>query len=108
MTGEYVRAPSDFPHISIVESDNYTSTENQDSSASEKYSAVMYTVSVYSNKTPGKKTEAKTIMNYIDAMMYKMNFTRISLTPVQNQENATIYRIVARYRAKTDGTNIFR
>lgn len=68
----------------------------------------MYEINVYSNKVGTKKSEAKAIMQLIDGMMYERNFTRIALTPVPNLEDATIYRLTARYRAETDGTNIYR
>lgn len=108
VTGEYVKAPSKFPHASIVESDNYVALANRDSSAAEKYATVMYEVNVYSNKTSGKKSECRAILGLIDSMMYELNFTRIAMTPVPNLEDATIYRVTARYRAVTDGENIFR
>ena len=108
VTGEYVKAPSKFPHVSIVESDNYMSIGHRDTSNAEKYSTVVYEINVYSNKTSGKKTECKQIMALIDHMMYARNFTRLSLTPVPNMDDATIYRITARYRAETDGTQLFR
>ena len=108
VTGEYVKAPSNFPHVSIVESDNYMSIGHRDTSDAERYSTVMYEINVYSNKTSGKKSEAKAIMGLIDHMMYARNFTRLSLTPVPNMEDATIYRLTARYRAETDGTNLYR
>lgn len=108
VTGEYVKAPSKFPHISIVEADNYTSYRHRDTAATEAYSTVMYEINVYSNKTAGKKSEAKAIMDLINSMMCARNFTRISLTPVPNLEDATIYRLTARYRAETDGTNLYR
>lgn len=47
-------------------------------------------------------------MKVIDDLMYQRNFTRISLSPIPNLENASIYRLVARYRAETDGTNLYR
>lgn len=106
VTGEYVRAPSRFPHVSIVESDNYMS--NLDSSDSERFSTVMYEVNVYSNKASGKKAEAKAILGLVDGMMYDLNFTRIAMTPVPNLEDSTIYRLTARYRAETDGTTMYR
>lgn len=105
--GEYVRTPAKFPHVSIVESDNYTSVRHRDTSAREKYATVMYEVAVYSNKGD-KKTEARTILKVIDDMMAERNFTRIAMTPVPNMEDASIYRLVARYRAETDGENLFR
>lgn len=108
VTGEYVKAPSKFPHVSIVESDNYMTVNALDSSATEKYATVMYEVNVYSNKTSGKKSECRDILSLIDSMMYQFNFTRIAMTPVPNLEDATIYRLTARYRAATDGSNIYR
>lgn len=108
VTGEYVRVPAGFPHISLVEADNYTSVGEMDTSAVEKYATVMYEVNVYSNKQVGKKSEAREILGLIDGMMYERNFTRIAMTPVPNLEDSTIYRLTARYRAETDGTNMFR
>lgn len=108
VTGEYVKAPSEFPHVSMVESDNYTSAGHRDTSNAERYSTVMYEINVYSNKATGKKSECRQIMALIDHMMYCRNFTRLSMTPVPNMEDATIYRITARYRAETDGTNLYR
>lgn len=108
VTGEYVRTPSKFPHTSIVESDNYTTISHRDSGSEEKYATIMYEVNVYSNNTSGKKSECRAILGLIDRMMYERNFTRIAMTPVPNLEDATIYRITARYRAETDGTNIYR
>lgn len=107
-TGEYVAAPSSFPHVSIVEQDNYMTTERMDSSDTEKFAALMYEVNVYSNKFPGKKAECRAIMSFIDKMMYARNFRRISLSPIPNLENAKIYRLVARYRAETDGSKLYR
>ena len=108
ITGDYVNVPSAFPHVSIVESDNYLSSNRLDTADREQFATVMYEVNVYSNKTSGKKSECKEILALIDDMMYRMNFTRISISPVPNMENATIYRLVARYRAETDGTMIYR
>ena len=105
-TSEYVAAPSSFPHVSIVEQD--MPTERMDSSDAERFAALMYEVNVYSNKSPGKKAECREIMSFIDKMMYARNFRRISLSPIPNLENATIYRLVARYRAETDGTKLYR
>lgn len=108
VSGEYVPAPSKFPYVSIVEQDNYTTEAHMDSSEQERFTTLMYEVNVYSNKSPGKKSVCRGVMNTIDKLMYGMNFRRISLSPVPNMENATIYRLVARYRAETDGTNLYR
>ena len=107
-SGEYVKAPSEFPFVSIVEADNYMSLNRLDTSDTERFATLMYEVNVYSNKGSRKKSECKSILAMIDQIMYRMNFTRIASTPVPNLENASIYRMTARYRAETDGTNIYR
>lgn len=108
VSGEYVPAPSKFPYVSIIEQDNYSVQSHIDSSDAERFASIMYEVNVYSNKNPGKKAICRKIMKFIDNKMYQMNFRRISLSPVPNMENATIYRLVARYTAETDGTNLYR
>ena len=108
VSGEYVKAPSSFPHVSLVEMDNYTSADRLDTADEERFSTLMYEVNVYSNKTSGKKSECKKIIGFIDDLMYKMNFKRLSLAPVPNMDDATIYRMTARYRLETDGENFYR
>lgn len=108
VSGEYVNAPSKFPYASIIEQDNYTTTGHMDSSDEERFATVMYEVNVYSDKAGSKKSVCREIMSFIDKMLYAQNFTRISLSPVPNLENGTIYRLNARYRAETDGTNLYR
>lgn len=108
VSGEYVKAPSSFPHVSLVEMDNCTSADRLDTADEERFSTLMYEVNVYSNKTSGKKSECKKIIGFIDDLMYKMNFKRLSLAPVPNMDDATIYRMTARYRVETDGENFYR
>ena len=108
VSGEYIHAPSKFPYVSIVEQDNYSSTDKLDSSIREKFATVMYEAKVYTNKSGHKKSEARKIMAEIDKMFIGMNFKRLSMNPVPNMENATIYRLTARYRAETDGETFYR
>lgn len=105
ISGVYVKSPSSFPHVSLWEADNYSSNVD---TGDEKYATVMYEVNVYSNKTGKSKSECRSIMKIIDGVMYGLNFTRIAMTPVPNLDNATIYRLTARYRAETNGTTLFR
>lgn len=99
MTGEYVKSPSSFPCISLVEVDNSVYRNSQTSEGKENHVAVMYELNVYSNKTKGKKAECKEIIAFIDEMLTRFNFTRIMLEPIPNQDDATIYRMLGRYRA---------
>lgn len=99
MTGEYVRSPSSFPTVSLVEMDNTVYTSTQTSTELENHASLMYEVNVYSNKTKGKKTECKEIIALIDKSMTELGFSRIMLQPIPNMDDATIYRMTARYRA---------
>lgn len=99
MTGEYVNSPASFPAVSLVEMDNAARIETIDSGSNENHANVMYEVNVYSNKTTGKKTECKQIIALIDLEMAAMGFVRSTLTPVPNEYDSTIYRMVGRYRA---------
>lgn len=108
VTGEYTNKPSSFPHVSIEEVDNYTTVAYLDSSCKEKISSVTYQVSVYSNKTVGKKSECRKILGFIDDRLIGLNFKRISMTPVPNEADTSIYRLVAMYEANTDGEQTFR
>ena len=99
VTGEYVPIPASFPAVSIVEMDSVPTRSTQDSGSLENTVDVMYEVNVYSNRTKGKKIEAKSIIALVDTMLQHYGFRRTYCQPVQNMNDATIYRIVARYTA---------
>jgi hypothetical protein len=109
MVGEYVSSPSSFPAASLVEMDNSTRETTIDSGSNENHANVMYEVNVYSNKTTGKKSECKKIIALVDEEMTAIGFVRSTLTPVPNEYDSTIYRMVARYRAAvSDDHKIYR
>ena len=99
VSGEYVSQPSRFPAVSFVEMDNSVYQPGRDSSGIENFANVMYQVDVYSNLNKGKKAQAKEIVNTIDTQMAMHGFTRTFLNPIPNMDDATIYRITARYQA---------
>lgn len=98
VVGEYLELPNSFPCVTLVEEDNYTYTDSQDQSLKENHATVVYTVNVYSNKTNGKKSEAKKIADEIDGLMEGMKFTRTFRSQIPNTDR-TIYRIIMRYTA---------
>lgn len=109
MTGEYVSSPSSFPAASLVEMENSVREATIDSGSNENHVNVMYEVNVYSNKATGKKSECKAIMALLDNEMTAMGFVRSTLTPVPNEYDSTIYRMVGRYRAAVSSDHkIFR
>lgn len=106
VTGEYVKAPSSFPAVSIVEADNYMNVQTQSSEELENHVVLMYEVNAYSNKKTGKKSECKDIISIIDDEFLAMGFTRTMLANIQNYEDSTIYRMTARYRAVVSKENV--
>lgn len=99
VTGENVKSPSSFPCVSIVEVDNQVYRNTRTTSAIENHAQLLYEVNVYSNKTNGKKSEAKKILSLVDTEFSNLGFTRVMTSPIPNERDSTIYRIVARYRA---------
>ena len=95
--GEPVEVPESFPSVSIVEDDN-SELESNVTLTREAESAcqLMYTVNTYSNKAKGKKTQAKEIMNLIDARMHDLGFVRTMRGQLPNVDR-TVYRVTARY-----------
>ena len=98
VAGEYVKSPSKFPCISIVEIDNSAYDRTQTSGSLENHADITYEVNIYSNKTSGKKSECKEIASLIDNEFAALGFSRIMLQPIPNVDDATIYRILGRYR----------
>ena len=99
IAGEYVSQPPKFPAVSVVEMDNVVYQNGIDSASIENFAGVMYQVDVYSNLNKGKKTQAKAIIALIDEQFEQMGFARTFMNPVQNFNDATIYRMTARYQA---------
>ena len=99
ISGEYVKSPSKFPAVSLVEMDNSVYTQTQTSDNVENHVALMYELNVYSNKQSGKKSECKAIASLIDNELAALGFSRSMLQPIPNMDDATIYRIIGRYRS---------
>jgi hypothetical protein len=99
MSGEYVRTPSKFPFVSLIEMSNTAYDRTQTNGSLENHVSVMYEVNVYSNKKSGKKSECKAIAALIDNEFAALGFTRSMLQPIPNMDDATIYRMTGRYTA---------
>lgn len=106
VTGEYVKSPSSFPCVSLIETDNQILERTRTSGCTENHVQVMYEVNVYSNKKSGKKAECKKIISKVDEWLTELGFTRTMMNPVPNEEDATIYRMVGRYRAIVSKENV--
>lgn len=107
ITPEYVPKPPKFPAVSVVEMDNNVDERAIDNGSIENAVNVMYQVDVYSSLNTGKKAQAKAIIALLDKVLSDHRFVRTFRNPVQNFNDATIYRMTARYRRKiTDQENL--
>lgn len=104
---EYVPRPPKFPAASVVEMDNSIDERAVDNGGVENAVNVMYQVDVYSDLNAGKKAQAKAIIKLLDEQLAAYRFVRVSCVPVQNYNDATVYRMTARYRRRiTDNENL--
>ena len=109
MVGEYVKTPSQFPCVSLIEMDNTAYDKTQTSGNLENHASVTYELDVYSNKTSGKKAECKKISALIDKEMLALGLSRTMLQPIPNSDDATIYRMKGRYMGViSENKTIFR
>lgn len=106
VAGEYTRRPSDFPAVTLEETENTTVGALMDSSGVEKYSALTYRLQVFSNKTGGKKAEARKIFATADEAMRRMGFRRVTYATTPEIYDSTIYSITATYEAIIDTNGV--
>ena len=106
ISGEYIKAPSKFPFVSLVEMSNTAYDRTQTSGSIENHASLMYEVNVYSNKKSGKKSECKAIASLIDNELATLGFSRTMLQPIPNMDDATIYRMTGRYTAVISKDNV--
>lgn len=97
-------SPSNFPFLCIEEADNYSYLPTRDTGGNENHATVVFEVNAYSNKATKKKSECKAIIAAVDEVMIGLGFTRNTKTPI-NLDEATKYRIFARYTAVVSKTN---
>ena len=102
VTGEYTRSPSKFPAVTLDEIENVTVPALVDSSDQENYCGLTYRLQVFSNKTAGKKAEARAILAVADTVMRGLGFRRTTYTTTPEIYDSTIYSITATYEAIVD------
>lgn len=101
VSGESTDVPARFPAVTIEEKDNYVHTQASTTKI-ENAANVMYEVNVYTNRVGYKKQDAQEIMSLIDEILSGLMLTRTMMQPIDNLSDATIYRMVARYKATVD------
>ena len=102
VTGEYTRQPSKFPALTLDEIQNVVVDQLEDSSDLETFSALTYRLQVFSNKSSGKKAEARAIFATADNVMRRLGFRRVTYTTTPEIYDSTIYSVTATYEAVVD------
>ena len=106
ITGEYTRSPSKLPAVTLDETENVSVGNLIDSSNVEKFSGITYRLQVFSNKTNGKKAEARSIFATADTVMLGLGFYRVTYTTTPEIYDSTIYSIMATYEAIVDANGV--
>lgn len=106
ITGEYTRSPSKLPAVTVEEIENVSVTSLMDSSHAEKFSGITYRVQAFSNKTSGKKAEAREIFATADEVMLGLGFRRVTYTTTPEIYDSTVYSITATYEAIVDANGV--
>ena len=105
ITNATIAAPSKFPCLGVVLSDNGTTQSMRDSSGEDKFHDITLRVDAWSNKTNGKQGEAEGIMNTVRGVLLPLNFRQVNCRPTSDINNATVYRLTAEFTATVDADN---
>lgn len=90
--------PSVFPCICVEEIGNASRTDTADTKSNENHANVTYEINIFTNKTSGKRTQARAILSLIDNALLVRGFERDTINPIP-LDSGTKYRLVARYSA---------
>ena len=93
----YTNSPSDYPFVSIELINDIVYENGIDSGDIENFANIDYEINVYT-KGNTKMSKAYKLLEVADNFMKSIGFIRNILTPMQDQ-NETLYRLVARYEA---------
>ena len=100
VTKEKSVAPPSFPAVYVEQTDSYNPPEYAMVSSYEEVAVrVVTTVEVYSNKTSGKRQEAKSILTVVDNALRRNGFRRTTQNylDLTDSNNTAIIRLLARY-----------
>ena len=102
--GEYDPNPAKFPCVTIDEISNVPA--HMDSALKNKYANVVYRVQIFSNKSAGKRAEARAIYSTVDDTLMELGLYANTYTSTPTIYNAEIYSITATFEGiiGADGT----
>lgn len=98
--GEYVETPAKLPCVSVEETENLP--VYLDSATNAKYARIRYRVQIFSNRSGGRRAEARAIYKTVDEWMQEHNLICKSMTTTPTVYHASVYQITATYEAIVD------
>lgn len=90
---ESTRLPEEFPCVTVEEISNTTPRRYMDSRVAEDFAHIQYRIQVFSNKSVGRREEARMILSLIDTQLTPMGLLRTSYAVVPQMYRSTIYEI---------------
>lgn len=104
VTGEPLSSiPTALPAVGIIATSNIEPRNKRDSSGKEKFANFVFQVSIYSNKTSGRKSQIKEIHALIDNVLRGHGFRRDNDDALYVINDGKIYVKPVRYVVQSDG-----
>lgn len=104
--GENTSLPSKFPCVTIEETSNIP--VERDSGKVVKYAELQYTVQVFSNKSVGKRIEARSIHKFVNDLLINLGMRQFTYHVKSDMYQDDIYQITTNYRCIADSSNRIR
>ncbi|MBP3884068.1 MAG: hypothetical protein J6D54_03905 [Olsenella sp.] len=110
VSNEYERVPSQFPAVFILESNNTEERSTVSTFEGEEAVALTYEVQVAHPSAKRGKAVCKEIVRIVSDRMRERNMSRTMCMPVDNAEDPSVFRMIARYTGIVDrfGTHFRR
>lgn len=97
VSSEYVSIPPSFPAVSVEITDSYPDRGGITLGFDDEQERYMITVNAYSDLAENKTEQVRSILHTVTNEMKQMFFIKTTQAPVQNAQDRSIYREVARY-----------
>lgn len=94
---ERINAPSSLPAMWMVESDTYPERRYTTLAFDDLQRRSTIEIQTFSNKPTGAMSQAKDIMEVVETELRKHYYRKTYCSPVDNQSDSTIKRMVARF-----------
>lgn len=106
VVGERVVTPSKYPCVWVVEMDTYPDQRYINLDMADEQRQSIWEVQAFSNLTSGGTTQAKKLIECVTNEMKSMGYRCITSAPIDNAQDSSIKRHIARYRRILGGDDV--